>query len=156
MNLYQQVHAGAHCNARMLSSKADFCVLGVAILIFRCPFESWYSMLFFRFSTTKRQSGLSTNQASREARPGPATLELEVGSEVVDGERLPCVDTTHGVARPGVFAGGFARSEWRVLAARAYRTSRACGGFIGPGAACLLVSSLLWGTVASSVLQEVP
>ena len=68
------------------------------------------------------------------------TLVLEVGSEAVDGERLPCVDTTHGVARPGVFAGGFARSEWRGLAARAYRTSRACGGFLGPGAACLLVS----------------
>ena len=81
---------------------------------------------------------------------------LEVGSEAVDGECLPCVDTTHGVARPGVFAGGFARSEWRGLAARAYRTRRACGGFLGPGAACLLVSSLLWGTVAISVLQEVP
>ena len=112
-------------------------------------------MLFFRFSTTKRQCGLSpTNQASQDQ--ALLTLVLEVGSEAVDGERLPCVDTTHGVARPGVFAGGFARSEWRGLAARAYRTSRACGGFLGPGAACLLVSSLLWGTVAISVLQEVP
>ena len=155
--MYQQVHAGAHCNARMLSSKADFCVLGflgVAILIFRSTFQSWYSMLFFRFSTTKRQCGLSTNQASQDQ--ALLTLVLEVGSEAVDGERLPCVDTTHGVARPGVFAGGFARSEWRGLAARAYRTSRASGGFLGPGAACLLVSSLLWGTVAISVLQEVP
>ena len=91
-------------------------------------------------------------------RPGSATLVLEVGPEAVDGECLPWVDTTHGVAQPGVFAGGFARSEWRGLAARAYRTRRACGGFLGPGpgAACLLVSSLLWGTVAISVLPEVP
>ena len=38
----------------------------VAILIFRSTFQSWYSMLFFRFSTTKRQSGLSTHQASQD------------------------------------------------------------------------------------------
>ena len=58
-------------------------------------------MLFFRFSTTKRQCGLSNNQASQDQ--ALLTLVLEVGSEAVDGESLPCVDTTHGVARPGVF-----------------------------------------------------
>ena len=56
---YTQVHT-------VISSKADFLCFWVAILIFRYTFESWYSMLFFRFSTTKRQSGLSTHQVSQD------------------------------------------------------------------------------------------
>ena len=113
MNLYQQVHAGAHCNARMLSSKADFCVLGfseVAILIFRSTFESWYSMLFFRFSTTKRQFGLSTHQASQDqARRLRWCWRLARRRWTVS---VCPVSTQHTESHgPGVFPGGFAQER---------------------------------------------